>query len=222
MYRSLRSPHLNQLLSQGRLLQFKKNEVMYSTEEKPEIMLVIKGHVKRYFILNNGSLGVQIVYGPQDMFSLTKMFELLLGQNIYDGPEVYYYQTMSDTEIFSLSADTFTEAVGQDPLLYKELLSEAGHHLKTCVHSIENISLGNSYARVAHQLLFYAREFGVETPKGITLGLPLTHQDIADILGTTRETVTMAIIRLRKEGIISDSRQFKVLNVKALKQAAYN
>lgn len=184
-------------------------------------MTVIKGYVKRYKIGNDGSLGVQIVYGPQDVFSLTKAYRLLLDQSLYDGPEVYYYSAMSDAQLYCLEGEAFATAVGENPMIYRELFSEAGHHLKTCVHSIENISLPNAYARVAHQLLFFAKEFGERTPEGISPRMPLTHQDIADILGITRETATMSIIKLRKEGLISNDRQFSVLDFEGLEEAAY-
>lgn len=221
MPKSPRSPHIFNLLSRGRLLRFKKNQVISSTSDKDVIMLVIKGYVKRYFITDSGSLGVQIVYGPQDVFSLTKILNLL-GQSIYDGPEVYYYETMSDTQVYAMDINTFFEAVEKDPLLYKDLFAEAGYHLKTCVHSIENISLGNTYSRVAHELLFNAKEFGDDTKEGVRLALPLTHQDIADILGTTRETVSKAIIKLRQEGVIDDIRHFSRANLKRLEEIAYH
>ena len=221
MAQTIRSPHLHAVLSQGRLLRFKKGESVSSTAEHDDVMLVVKGYVKRYMITNAGSLGVQILYGPQDVFSLTKVYGQLLHQSLYDGPEVYYYTAVCDTQLYSLQIDTLKEAAEQDPLIYKELFSEAGHHLKTCVHSIENISLGNAYTRVAHQLLFYAKEFGIRSGKEVTLAVPLTHQDIADVLGTSRETVTMAIIKLRDQGIISNNRRFSILNLDALEAAAY-
>ncbi len=217
-----RSPHIYDLLSKGKLLRFKKHQVIGSTSDKDVVMLVVRGYVKRYFITDNGSLGVQIIYGPGNVFSLTKVYSLLLGQNIYDGPETFYYETMTDAQLYALDIVAFVEAVKKDPLLYKDLFAEAGYHLKTCVHSIENVSLGNTYARVAHELLFCANHFGVKSPNGLRLALPLTHQDIADILGTSRETVSKATIKLRQDGVIDDIRHFTPLNLERLEEAAYH
>lgn len=217
-----RSPHIYNLMSKGRLLRFKKNQVIGSTSDKDVVMMVIKGYVKRYLITDSGSLGVQIIYSPGGVFSLTKVYDLLLGQSIYDGPETFYYETMSDAQLYALDITAFTSAVQNDPLLYKDLFAEAGHHLKACVHTIENVSLGNTYSRVAHQLLFCAKEFGIDTPRGVKLAVPLTHQDIADILGTTRETVSKAIIKLREKDVIDDIRNFTPLNLKRLEETAYH
>ncbi|MGL5033935.1 MAG: helix-turn-helix domain-containing protein, partial [Microcystaceae cyanobacterium] len=46
------------------------------------------------------------------------------------------------------------------------------------------------------------KKFGKETPKGQLIDLRLTHQDIADILGTTRVTVTRSLTQLEKQGLI--------------------
>jgi len=217
-----RSPHLQELFAQGKLLSFRKDELVTSTDSKHQVMMMVEGYVKRYMITRSGSLGIQIVYGPQDVFSLTNVFELLLQQNIYDGPSIYYYQTMSAARLYLLDADVFCEAVQRDPVFYKELFSEAGQHLMTCVYNIENNSLINSYEQVAHGLLYYAKKFGIETEEGTKIGVPLTHQDIADILGITRQTATRAIIKLRNKGMISTDDGITVPDIERLERAAYH
>jgi CRP/FNR family transcriptional regulator len=129
---------------------------------------------------------------------------------------------MSDAVLYSLDGKILVEAAETDPLLYRELFAEAGHHLKTCVHSIENISLGTANSRVEHELLFSIKEFGVKVKEGVRLALPLTHQDIADALGITRETVSKSIARLREEGVIVNTRRFGARHLKALEDAANN
>ncbi len=217
-----RSPHLSTVLSSGKLLRYNKGETVTSTHDPNAVHLVLKGFIKRYNISNDGSLGVQIIYGPQDIFSLTKTFRVLRSFELYDGPENYYYTAMCDVQVYSYDLTSLLERVTAEPVLYGELFCEAGHHLKSCVNTIENISLRNSYSRVAHELLFLARQFGVKTEKGMQITVPLTHQDIAGILGTTRETVTMAIVKLRNKDIIDNLRQITVLDINKLAVESYS
>src|SRR5579862_3248146 len=93
-----RSPRLYDLLSKGTLKQVSKGEPLSSSDEKQDVTMVVKGFIKRYLITNEGALGVQITYGPQDVFSLTLVYRELLGQSIYDGPEVYHYKALCDSE----------------------------------------------------------------------------------------------------------------------------
>lgn len=216
-----RSPHLHSLFSAGKVAYYTKGQMVGSTEEKGQSMLVVKGYIKRYMISGDGSLGIQIVYGPQDLFSLTQIYRELLGQSLYDGPEVYYYQALCDVQLMYLHTETLVSAVADDMNLYKELFSEAGHHLKSCVHSLENMSFGNVYNRVSHQLVFFAREYGTMTPEGLQIDIPLIHQDIADILQTTRESVTRAMVGLRDKGILQPGRHIIITDLDRLIAEAY-
>jgi CRP/FNR family transcriptional regulator, cyclic AMP receptor protein len=223
MATSPRAPNLQAVFTKGTIEHYARNETIGSTAEDNRLFLIVKGYVKRYMIRNDGALGVQIIYGPQDIFSLTRIFQLLFEQSLYDGPETFYYTTMSNVTALVLDTGPFAECIKTDPLLYRELFSEAGRHLKSCVHSIENISLHTVYPRVAHELVFMFREFGHSAgPAGSKLHVPLTHQDIADTLGVTRATVSLAIGKLREKGLLMPGRCFITPDLGALTDEAYS
>jgi CRP/FNR family cyclic AMP-dependent transcriptional regulator len=59
-----------------------------------------------------------------------------------------------------------------------------------------------SYHRLAKTLLQLAEEHGVRTPRGTTLPIRLTHEELANMIGTTRETVTTQMGRFRRLGLL--------------------
>ncbi|MBI4737186.1 MAG: winged helix-turn-helix domain-containing protein [candidate division NC10 bacterium] len=59
-----------------------------------------------------------------------------------------------------------------------------------------------SFQRLALTLLKLAAAHGVEEAAGTAIALPLTHQILADMIGTSRETVTRHLGRLRRQGIV--------------------
>lgn len=217
-----RAPILYDLCKQGTLQHFRKGEQVFSRENKTDLMFMFQGYVKRYLVSEKGALGVQIIYGPEDIFSLTNLYRQLLDQSIYDGRETYYYRAITDADVYTLNMESFKKAAGANLALYQELFAEAGHHLKTCVHNLENMSLPNVHARLAHQLLFFAREFGEETPYGTKLLVKLTQQDIADVLIMARETVSKGIAQLREKGIVQTSPDFIIRDMAALEAEIYS
>jgi CRP-like cAMP-binding protein len=221
MSTSLRSPNLYAAITSGQRLVFSKGEAVTSTEGGSDIMLVESGHVKRYSIANSGAHAVQIIYSAQDIFPLTKVYHEFYGLDLYDGPETYYYAAMSDLVVYRIGIDHLLAMAEQDGSLYKELFYEAGHHLKWCVHRIESSSLSNATQRVAHELVFLAAEFGRPAPAGTDFCLQITHQDLAESLGTTRATVTLAVAELRQQGAIAEGRHLIIRDVKRLTEAAY-
>ncbi|HSP74458.1 MAG TPA: helix-turn-helix domain-containing protein, partial [Gaiellaceae bacterium] len=62
-------------------------------------------------------------------------------------------------------------------------------------------------------LLQLARDHGRVAARGIRLDLPLTHELLADMIGSSRETVTMALAELQREGFVSRSGRFYRLDV---------
>ena len=75
-----------------------------------------------------------------------------------------------------------------------------------------------SYHRLAMILLQLCEEHGKETPKGTVIPLRLTHEDLANLIGTTRETVTTQMIRFRRMGIVKSQDRFLVVNKPRLEE----
>lgn len=221
MERSNTSNKLRALMKKGRRYKIARDHILQSSDTRQAVNLIETGYVKRYMIANDGSIGVQSIYGPDDFFPLTIVFKALFNQDIYQGPEVYHYQTITDTEFYTIDRVVLETGVQKDPLLYRDLLVQAGKRFHSNIQQLENLSLKSSYLRVSHQLLYFAKKFGVKQATGVRIDLPLSHQDIADVLSITRETVTNSIKILRDKGLIKTGKYILVPNLKKLEKEAY-
>ncbi len=199
--------YLTALMQNGTYYRRRKGQSIELYQDKASISLIREGYIKRYLISKDGTLGTQSIYGPGYVFPLTTALLALLDQRIYHGDETYFYEAITDVQIYSISRDELAAAAENQPLIYKEILFEAGRRLQSNIQQLENMSLKSAYQRVAHQLVFLAAQFGENTPNGTRIQIPLTHQDLADMLSLNRETVSRAISKLReRELITSDSR----------------
>jgi len=196
------TPLLQALLQDGHFYRRRKGQTIDLYQTKGTVSLIRDGYIKRYLISKEGALGTQSIYGPGYFFPLTAAFVALLDQHIYHGDETYFYEAITDVQIYSIKGDVLTAAAEANPLLYKEVLYEAGRRLQSNIQNLENISLKSAYLRLAHQLVFLAAQFGEVSPRGYELNLPLTHQDLADNLNLNRETISRAFGKLRQHGLI--------------------
>lgn len=206
----------------GRRYQLAKGQVVQTTDSREVLNLIKSGYVKRYMIANDGAVRMQVIYGPGGIFPITIAFKKLVGVELNEGPEVYYYECLTPTEVLTIDALALETAVKQDPDLYKDLFGLAGHRLNFTLHGLENIGLSDSYHRLAHQIAYLAEQFGQKTTGGTAISVPLTHQDLADILALTRETVSTNIIKLRQKGLIKTTGKLTVPNLKKLQKEAYS
>ena len=80
------------------------------------------------------------------------------------------------------------------------------------------VSAYSAPERVASLLFRLAREFGKPHPQGVELNIKLNQEDIARMVGATRETVSHSLGKLRQEGAIVRPRTPIVVNLDALRK----
>jgi CRP-like cAMP-binding protein len=222
MYRLEISEDLKVMMLKGRRFKLTKSQIVQSTDDRRVFNYIVTGYIKRYLISNDGSLGVQVIYGPGEIFPITLAFSVLFDQAINESPETYYYEAMTDGEIYTINEEDLKASVDADPKLYRDLMAIAGKRLHSTLHGLENLTLKSSYYRVAHELLYIAQRFGEKKAGSVKICIPLTHQDLADILSLTRETVSTCMVQLREKGLISTGRNIIVKDIKRLEEEAYS
>lgn len=84
---------------------------------------------------------------------------------------------------------------------------------------MEYAMFGNAQSKVASMLLICAERLGKENKKGITVQVPLTHQDIASLLGIARETASIEMKKLQTKDLIGYQGKYLVIkNIQRLKE----
>ena len=218
-YSSVHSP-LYELLQQGNLLKLPKGQIVHLFDDNAKLSLIKSGYIKRYLITKEGDKSIQVIYGPHDIFPLTPVYKSIFKMDIYSGPEQYYYESMTELEIFSIDQNELQTAIEKDPQIHKDLFYAAGLRLNSYIHRLESMSLRAANKKVAHQLLYLSTIFGEETDSGTMIMVPLTHQTLAEILNLARETVSNCLIRLQEKGVIAGDKKFIITDLDGLKKAA--
>ena len=89
-----------------------------------------------------------------------------------------------------------------DPALSSALLGVLLARQREAEDRIESLLFRNVEGRVVEFLLKAAERWGVPSPKGTLISAPITHLEIAQSIGSTRETVTLTLGALRREGLL--------------------
>ncbi len=216
------TPRLTAFLLDKRQQSVAKGQVIQSSDAASKVYLITSGYVKKYMIKNDGTLSIMIIYGPHEIFPLTIPYRTLFHQELYEGPEVYYYEAMTSVTMHAVDRAELITVISQDGSMYKDLFSEAGRRLLYSIQQLENMALPNFYKRVAHQLVYFGHYFGEQSSKGVKIKLPLTQQDLADVLSATRETVSLSMNQLRQRRLIRPGRDIIIPDINKLRAEAYN
>jgi CRP-like cAMP-binding protein len=205
----------------GAQRDLRRNQVFQTTDQIESLTLIRRGYVKRYKINHAGIESIQGIYGPGDVLPVTSILKILLDLPIYQGPETFYYETLTEVAICTMAEKVLTDLAAKDPLIYRDVAYIAGVRLRTYIHNFENMSVHSTEKRLAHQLLFHAEQFGQKTSKGTKILVPLKQKELAALVDVARETVTIKLKVLRDKGLISEGSNL-IPDMEKLREFAYS
>ncbi len=183
-----------------------RGRVFYTPDEQAEVVFILKrGKVDLYRLAPDGrklvvgTLSAHTIFGEMG----------LIGQRMYG----CFAEAADDCLLCVLSRSDLQALVRRNPEVGLRLLDEVGQRLQQREAELEALAFSNLPARLAALLLREADTFG--TVAGYS------HQDLAERLGTYRETVSQILGRFRAEGLVSvEPRRIRLLNPDALEAYA--
>jgi CRP/FNR family transcriptional regulator len=106
------------------------------------------------------------------------------------------------TKVYTLKRNAFERLILEHPRLAFYLLDDTMERLRKANQQIYDLTFLNVRTRIMKRLLRLAQENGTETPEGLLIGIKVTHQQMAEMVGAVRETVTKVFTELQEEGLI--------------------
>lgn len=121
--------------------------------------------------------------------------------------------------LLQVAQASMLDILAKQPLYWRDVALLMSHKLRLSLINIEQMSLMPASARLAHRLLMIAEGYGEIDPARRTLQLP--QEDLAAMLGLSRQTTNSLLKALEQQGIIGLSyAAIEVLDLKGLRQAA--
>jgi CRP/FNR family transcriptional regulator, global nitrogen regulator len=115
----------------------------------------------------------------------------------------YHAVAFTTVELLSVPIEQVEKAMKEDPELPMVLLRGLSSRILQTEMMIETLAHRDMGSRLVSFLLILCRDFGVPNSNGITVDLKLSHQAIAEAIGSTRVTVTRLLGELRDQNMIS-------------------
>jgi CRP/FNR family transcriptional regulator, nitrogen oxide reductase regulator len=168
--------------------------------EAQRLELVAAGTVKLTRPTTIGRDVLLEVLGPGSLFGRVD----LLGDTTYTDTAT----ANTDCCILVTTAGEFREILRAYPAAAIAALEYVSERMQSAHDVIEQLSAYPVERRVAATLLTLAERLGREDETGILIDMPLSRQDLADMTGTTVETASRVLSRLRQDGLIASGRRW--------------
>ena len=168
---------------------YEKDQMIYWQEEQADCFYCIKkGRVKVFLSSENG-MEKTITIVEQGILGEAAFFDHM--------PRVSSAKALVKTELIAINRNGLIKSFSQDPDLAVHLLELMAHRVRLLSEQVDNMTFLQADQRIAQALLRHA----VPGEDGI-LQVNLTHEEIANLAGTTRVTVSKLLTRFAKNGWI--------------------
>jgi len=110
--------------------------------------------------------------------------------------------TMEDSILYVLKRKDFLWLMNQNPQISIKIMNTAMGRLRAANELIKDLTFRDARTRIMKGLFRLIEKHGVDSKTGVLIDLKLTHQQIADLTGTVRETVTKVMLDLQNQGYV--------------------
>ncbi|BCU82750.1 anaerobic regulatory protein [Polycladomyces abyssicola] len=182
------------------LRHYRKHSTIF-VEGQPfrTVYFIQSGIVKVTRVEKNGNEQVMGLLHKGDMFPHVGFF----GDSPYPGTAV----TVTDCQLLAISMDDFDRLLDSNPLIAKSVMKMMDQRLLYLQRRLQEVISGDVHRKVVITLLRLVEEYGTQREDGVFVSIPLTHQDFANMLGMSRESVNRVLNQLKKDQLLDINRK---------------
>ena len=202
------------LQSSMREVKIARGSTLFAEGEPGERLYVItEGKIKLGRSAADGRENLLAILGQGEMFGELSLFD--------PGPRTATATAVTDATLFELGHDDLQPWLTGRPEVAAHLLGALARRLRRTNEAMADLIFSDVPGRVAKQLLDLARKFGVETPDGLRVTHDLTQEELAQLVGASRETVNKALADFASRGFLRlEARAVVILDLERLTRRA--
>ncbi len=189
---------------QARRRRFPRKALIYlPADESDAVLLLAEGRVKLCHLAPDGKESILAFVEPGEVFG-----ELAI---VDPGERDEYAAALEPSTVILIPRDAIQPVIEQHPSVALEVTRLLGLRRRRIERRLRHLMFRSNRERLAHLLLELAERYGEQDAGGVRLSIRLSHQELAGLIGSTRESVTVALGELQAQGLVHVARRLIVL-----------
>ena len=174
---------------------YDKGEIIFFEYDHPKkLYLLAEGQVKLTMMSPEGQEKVLTILQEGDLFGEISLFD--------HNPHPVTAEVQEQAQLFILPWSDLESIILERPGMALKIIEALARKTRLLTSQIRELVFQDARGRLAALLQRLSSDFGVETKQGIRIELVLTHQELANLLGTSRVTVTRMMNNFARQGLI--------------------
>ncbi|ADG75978.1 transcriptional regulator, Crp/Fnr family [Cellulomonas flavigena DSM 20109] len=202
------------LIDSMKVLDAARGDVLFHEGEPGDrLFLVRDGKIKLGRRSNDGRENLLAVLGPGEMFGELSLFD--------PGPRTATATVVADAVVLELGHRDLVTWLADKPKVAEHLLQALARRLRRTNEALADLVFSDVPGRVAKALLDLSTRFGQQVDEGIRVAHDLTQEELAQLVGASRETVNKALADFAARGWVRrEGRAVVLLDVDRLERRA--
>ncbi|MBO3087978.1 Crp/Fnr family transcriptional regulator [Cellulomonas dongxiuzhuiae] len=202
------------LIDSMKVLDASRGDVLFHEGEPGDrLYLVRDGKIKLGRRSNDGRENLLAVLGPGEMFGELSLFD--------PGPRTATATVVADAVVLELGHRDLITWLADKPMVAEHLLQALARRLRRTNEALADLVFSDVPGRVAKALLDLSTRFGQQVDEGIRVAHDLTQEELAQLVGASRETVNKALADFAARGWVRrEGRAVVLLDVDRLERRA--
>lgn len=167
-------------------VKINKGAILFKEGDSGEhVYVIVEGKLKLGTSSGDGRENLLSILGPGEMFGELSLFD--------PGPRTSTATAVTDARLLSLSHAKLIPWLRENPDVSLQLLARLAQRLRRTNEAVGDLVFSDVPGRVAKALIDLGGRFGKQTPEGLFVQHELTQEELAQLVGASRETVNKAL-----------------------------
>ncbi len=212
LFASLDDEATGTLLGQMTRLRMERgDELFHEGDIGDKLYVIAEGKIKLGRTSPDGRENLLAILGPGEMFGELSLFD--------PGPRTATATAVAETQLLALTNEQLRAYLQDRPVVAATLLAALARRLRRTNESLADLVFTDVPGRVAKALLDLASRFGRPVENGVIVAHDLTQEELAQLVGASRETVNKALADFATRGWLKlEARAVLLLDVERLRR----
>ncbi|MGM0470728.1 MAG: Crp/Fnr family transcriptional regulator [Bacillota bacterium] len=199
-FSNLSAENLKKIAGLMNTRKYKRGEtIFFEGEEGQGLFLIKSGRVKLIKTIESGEEQILNIFKTGDIFAEVVLFD----NEEYPATAI----TLEDSQISILRTKDMKRLIREIPEIAIEILGVMSKRLRRAQQTVKDMGLKNTKGKTASFLIYLAKEYGIGNSNQVEINLSLTQQELANLIGSSRETISRVLSKFKEEELINTARQ---------------
>jgi len=214
LFAALDDEAANALMESMTASRLERGDVLFREGERGDRLYVIgEGKIKLGLTSPDGRENLLAVLGPGEMFGELSLFD--------PGPRTATATAVAETQLIALGHEDLTTYLSGRPAVAATMLAALARRLRRTNETLSDLVFTDVPGRVAKALLDLSNRFGRSSEDGILVAHDLTQEELAQLVGASRETVNKALADFATRGWIKlEARAVVLIDIERIQRRA--